>query len=110
MEIRGLSQKFVDTTWLYCFLNIIQISSSYYDRIIHEWIKYQRKIDFNHIYTQLLLLWQRGVEVRGARQNYVNYKTEIVSVYVCIILYKRKIVVILSMQAMQTLNTNPRNL
>ena len=43
------------------------------------------KIDFNHIYTQLLLLWQRRVKLRGARQNYVNYKTEIVSVYVCII-------------------------
>ena len=36
-------------------------------------------------------------------------QTEIVSVYVCIIQYERKTVVILSMQAMQTLIINPRN-
>ena len=35
-HIRGLSQKFADTALFCCFLNTIQIRSSYYDSIKHE--------------------------------------------------------------------------
>ena len=50
---------------------------TYYTSVTQEWIKYKTGTVLCHIYTQCLLLWQRKVEVTGARQNFLNLKYQI---------------------------------
>ena len=52
-----------------------------------------------HIYTQSLFLWQRRVEVTGARQNIFNLKYQILFIYFNIIISERENVVKLYIDA-----------
>ena len=102
--IRGLSGKFVDTACFNCFLCTFQTSMTYYNSVTQKWIKYKADTILCHIYIRLLLLWQRRIEVTGARQNVFNLKYQILFIYFNIIISERENVVKLHIDVSWTSN------
>ena len=100
----GLFGKVVDTACFHSFLYNFQTSLIYYNSVTPEWIKYKADTVLCHIYTQLLLLWQRRVEVTGAHQNFFDLKYQILFIYLNIMISERENVVKLNIDIRWTSN------
>ena len=83
-KVRGLSKRFVDTAWLCCFLNIVQINVSYFDCIKHEWIIPKTNWPHSHIHTITVAMTTQGKCLRST-PKYRQFKCEIVYLYYCCI-------------------------
>ena len=102
--IRGLSGMFVDTACFHWLLCTFQTSLICYNSVTQKWIKYKADSVLCHIYTRLLLLWQRRVEVTGARQNVFNLKYQILYINFNNIISERENVVKLHIDVRWTSN------